>query len=65
MSPALKLALVRFTRAVVYGSLAAGIAAASSHLPELGGVVPSPQFSLPVLTALLLAADKWVRSRQA
>jgi hypothetical protein len=65
MSPRLKIAAIRFARVVFYGALAGGISAALAALPGLGAVLPSPVFVLPPLTALLTAADKWVRAREA
>ena len=58
MTPRLKYTLYRFARALG----AAGVATAITYVPVLGESLPGMEWTVPVLTALLLACDKWLRS---
>ena len=55
-------ALIRFCRALGYGAVAAGVTYLLSHPADLE-LLPRPEITVPVVTALLLAADKYLRSR--
>jgi len=57
MSVALKTALVRLGRAMAYGAVSAGMA---HLLVNVGDFVTNPVF-IPLATAVLMAADKFVR----
>ena len=57
--------LLRFARGLGAAVGAAGIAYGLNELPELEAVIPGYVFVAPVITAGLLAADKWVRSRSS
>lgn len=65
MSYPRKAALIRLARGLAYAAAAAAITFAIGALPELGEVVPAPEYSVPILMAALLAADKWIRAKRA
>jgi hypothetical protein len=65
MSSPRRRALLRFVRGLAYAALAAAIDFALGQVPELGDAIPASELSIPVLTASLLAADKWVREHRA
>lgn len=64
MSYPRKAALVRFARGLLYAGLAGVVTFAIEQTPNLGDAVPAPQYSVPVLMAALLAADKWIRAKR-
>ncbi len=57
-------ALKRFARGLGYAVVAGGLTFAIDQLPTLSTVVPAPEIAIPVLTALLLAVDKFVRAKR-
>lgn len=58
-------ALKRIARGLGYAAAAGAVTFLLAELPSLGDVVPAPEISIPVLTALLLGVDKWIRARRA
>ena len=57
MSIALKTALIRLGRATLYGAISAGLSYLIPHIGEFN----VPVVAIPIVTAVLLAADKWFR----
>lgn len=58
-------ALKRLARALGYAVAAAAVTYGLAQAPALGEIVPAPAFSIPILMAGLLAADKWIRAKRA
>lgn len=58
-------ALKRLARGLVYAVAAAAVTYGLAQAPALNELVPAPAFSIPVLMAGLLAADKWIRAKRA
>ena len=65
MSPALRGALIRLARGLAYGLAAFTLAFVMENLPLLTELIPGGAMVVPVLMALLLALDKFVRAKRA
>lgn len=60
-----KAALLRFARGLGYAIGGSAVAYGLTNVDELAAIAPRYAFLVPVLTAGLLAADKWFRAKRS
>lgn len=57
--------VMRFLRGLGYAIAGSAVAYAMANINAIAALAPRYSFLVPVLTAGLLAADKWLRARNA
>lgn len=60
-----KAVLLRFARGLGYALAGSAVAYGLANADTLAAIAPRYAFMVPVLTAGLLAADKWLRARRS
>lgn len=60
-----RLVLMRFARGLAYTVAGSAIAYAIANVGTLAAIAPRYAFLVPIISAGLLAADKWLRARKS